>query len=451
MFNSTSTTEDAYRLGKVNALYGPGTVGAWYLTVLAVFISWSLHPEKRSSDSISLDFITVLTLPAVACGHLLSLLHEQWSWILDHSSTYNGDYHENMTHYWDETRRLAAYAPFTIIRNFQPIGQLSVLALMVASCSRPSLNRVTLLQLVVLFCCIVMSILCPLFALHKDGSMPDRGLIEIPWDDMAPTWSIATLPLIIYGRHLFAIFKPQKLLGKLFSSDGDQYQDVIEFPVLAKILIVGELKIALLLNATACTIAYPFVAFGIAGGFRNTGGRLDPTLARTTGPKALRFLFPRSSSSITDPDQAVALAAGAMVLLYNCIPILSIRYESWAKKKRLYSLPPSTRSQSRSRGWLRWQQQKTQPAPPSLPMSARMAYYPEDFDIRSIRKPGPVQVRSSEAAPPTHEELSLCSGALLVNVTEEEPDAPLPSAPTRVRRPQGTLQVHFADEVEEIV
>jgi hypothetical protein len=54
----------------VDSLYGPGTVGAWLLTLTAVLISWTLNRNTRHKDTISIDFIGVLVLPLVAAGHL---------------------------------------------------------------------------------------------------------------------------------------------------------------------------------------------------------------------------------------------------------------------------------------------------------------------------------------------------------------------------------------------
>jgi len=55
----------------VDSLYGPGTVGAWLLTICAVLISWSLDTSSRRKDTISVDFIAALLLPIVATSHLV--------------------------------------------------------------------------------------------------------------------------------------------------------------------------------------------------------------------------------------------------------------------------------------------------------------------------------------------------------------------------------------------
>lgn len=69
---ATADPELHNRFALVSSLYGPGTITCWYLTTLSVLVSWTLHPRKRKSGSIDVDLIAVLTLPAVAAGHLVS-------------------------------------------------------------------------------------------------------------------------------------------------------------------------------------------------------------------------------------------------------------------------------------------------------------------------------------------------------------------------------------------
>src|SRR6201999_2905001 len=65
--------EDPDQFSLVSPLYGPGSMLCWYLTTLSVLLSWMLHPHKRASGSIDVDLVAVLTLPAVAAGHLIVL------------------------------------------------------------------------------------------------------------------------------------------------------------------------------------------------------------------------------------------------------------------------------------------------------------------------------------------------------------------------------------------
>ena len=66
----TSAQSNQYDL--VSSFYGPGAVVGWYLTALACLVSFSLHPRKRSRDSITADLIAVLTFPTVAAADLIT-------------------------------------------------------------------------------------------------------------------------------------------------------------------------------------------------------------------------------------------------------------------------------------------------------------------------------------------------------------------------------------------
>ena len=69
---------------KVNALYGPGTVLGWYLTLVAIAVAWTVHPKRSGSDSLDADLFVMLTLPVVAVGDLL--------WQLRHFVTVNSTF-----------------------------------------------------------------------------------------------------------------------------------------------------------------------------------------------------------------------------------------------------------------------------------------------------------------------------------------------------------------------
>jgi multidrug transporter EmrE-like cation transporter len=62
---------DTSRYQLVDSLYGPGTVGAWLLTLCAILISWTLNTSSRRKDTSSVDFVGALLLPMVAVSHLV--------------------------------------------------------------------------------------------------------------------------------------------------------------------------------------------------------------------------------------------------------------------------------------------------------------------------------------------------------------------------------------------
>jgi hypothetical protein len=62
---------DASRYQLVDSLYGPGTVAAWLLSLCALLISWTLNTSSRRKDTISVDLIAALLLPLIAAGHVI--------------------------------------------------------------------------------------------------------------------------------------------------------------------------------------------------------------------------------------------------------------------------------------------------------------------------------------------------------------------------------------------
>ncbi|KAJ0115066.1 hypothetical protein J7T55_001475 [Diaporthe amygdali] len=62
---------DEDSLALVSSLYGKGTIFCWLLTILACLVTWTCNKRKRKSDSLNADFIGILTLPAVAAGHTI--------------------------------------------------------------------------------------------------------------------------------------------------------------------------------------------------------------------------------------------------------------------------------------------------------------------------------------------------------------------------------------------
>jgi hypothetical protein len=108
------TMQSSNRYALVSSLYGPGTIGSWYLTLASIFVSWTLNHKKRRSGSIDVDLIAVLTLPAVAAAHVAiqvrSLIHRGGNTIQHNDS---GQYAQVIA---------AVEAPLTLIESFMPIS-----------------------------------------------------------------------------------------------------------------------------------------------------------------------------------------------------------------------------------------------------------------------------------------------------------------------------------------
>ncbi len=72
---ATLTTTE--RFGLVSSLYGPGNLACWFCLILSVAVSWTVNPSTRRKDTITNDFIAVLTMPVVAAGHFFYLVAQQ--------------------------------------------------------------------------------------------------------------------------------------------------------------------------------------------------------------------------------------------------------------------------------------------------------------------------------------------------------------------------------------
>ena len=74
-----TTLTTTQRFGLVSSLYGPGNLACWFCLIVSVAVSWTVNPSTRRKDSITNDFIAVLTMPVVAAGHFFYLIAQQRS------------------------------------------------------------------------------------------------------------------------------------------------------------------------------------------------------------------------------------------------------------------------------------------------------------------------------------------------------------------------------------
>lgn len=120
---------EAEEYALVSSLYGPGTIACWYLTILSVLITWTVHPRKRKTGSIDVDLVAILTLPTVAAGHLVSQI-----------STLMREY-KNAPEWKPDTGRLtqtiaAIEAPFSVVESWMAMSVVLVLVALWTSCIR---------------------------------------------------------------------------------------------------------------------------------------------------------------------------------------------------------------------------------------------------------------------------------------------------------------------------
>ncbi|ETI24416.1 hypothetical protein G647_03785 [Cladophialophora carrionii CBS 160.54] len=118
------------RYALVSSLYGPGTIACWYLTILSVLVSWTLHPRKRTSGSIDVDLVAILTLPTVAAGHLISQISRLMPGKLSRGIEANRF-----------AQSIAAIeAPFSVIESFMAISVILFLVAAWMFCLRRAIS-----------------------------------------------------------------------------------------------------------------------------------------------------------------------------------------------------------------------------------------------------------------------------------------------------------------------
>ena len=347
---ATVTTPDesnANLLATVSSLYGPGTVTCWYLTTFALLVSWTLHPHRRKSGSIDVDLIATLTLPMVAAGHLISQAR-----LLLHRSRF--DYYK--PHY----SVAAIEAPFVIVEIAMPIsvilfliaawrrafrrliitGQLGLLCYSVECyihfSSFPALNLrynpkgrthvafqryfvadftaitvaiIVLLVVVSLFSAAILAV----FARYnhhqpREPQASDRRSDSVAMQAMSVTAIAHGLP---ESSHNHAAFTSET--RRLAAPDQHYRSGSVDHQLkYMTILTTIFLPVTFVLSLSATVVP----VLNSTGGFKY----LLKTWLRIT-------FFPRTSSSINDLDQAVAVAAGATILAFNLYSVLKAHYK----------------------------------------------------------------------------------------------------------------------------
>ncbi|KAK0509558.1 hypothetical protein JMJ35_007952 [Cladonia borealis] len=293
---SSTSQSDQYDL--VSGFYGPGAVVGWYLTALACLVCLSLHPRKRSRDSITADLIAVLTFPTVAAADLITQVRS----------------------YPREGATLAQNAAsikasLSVTGVFLVIDAHLIVLAVIFRCTR----RMCLLGTVGLFC---FSADC--FMLFS----PSQNLVIVQNLDTVFSINFGT---ILYMSVVLLVFYVTCTLANFSSPDAKWPSKIM--------LILG----------TLVAFAYPLflgVMMGLPSQFW--------PLIRTAASRIANGLIPTSNTSIKELDQAVALLSGATVLGFSLYSTADTHYQAWLSKTRAITqqrgteLRPLNRNQASS-------------------------------------------------------------------------------------------------------
>ena len=300
-------------LALVNSFYGPGATACWYLTCLSCLISWTIHPKKQKTDSITSDFIAVVTFPTVAAAHLIAQVQSY----PDQVSLGDGILQQ-------ENASLSA--SLTITETYLAI--CTVLLLPTVLCS--SVKRICLVAVTGVFCISSETYLFFAIPSARDtpGAFPRSFIIE-------------SLPLLVGALVIVCVLVGILLSFLYLVFDYSRLPPAIRPPADAEPELVEIYNQVAEMKCTAAMarMAYWSLPFNFLGGlisFSSFAKDILPPIttqvqqpAATLWQKVLDEFFPKTDTGIKELDQAVALLAGMTVLGFSLYSAADERYKAW--------------------------------------------------------------------------------------------------------------------------
>jgi hypothetical protein len=347
----------AKRYALVSSLYGPGTIACWYLTILSVLVSWTLHPRKRKSGSIDVDLIAILTLPTVAAGHLISQVS-----MLMHSYVNSPGFGIEVDQYAQSIA--ATEAPFSIIESFMPISVILFLVAVWMFCLRRAIS----VAIVGLLC---LATECYIhFSSFKELGIRYKPLG--PKSDDIPAFSrsfvadftsliiaiLAILAIFIFGTltiitHVLCSRRAPRGIRRAGQGRPDENpeasQEAVEtsrpttegnppnaFRVGTRLTQSEETEI--LMGDFHLLTGFGMIFLPVTAMLSMGPGVVDVVQFTTVWSHLKIFaghFYPHSSNSFSDLDQAVATAAGATVLGFSIYSVANARYEMQSSRQAM--------------------------------------------------------------------------------------------------------------------
>lgn len=322
MASTTATSIADDNLSLVSGFYGPGATICWYLTMMSCFVSWTMHPKRRTSGSIDPDFIAVLTFPIVAAAHLIFQLSSFPKSISSIATPVEPGI----------LRRVAAIeASLNITDSFLRMCAVMVSISVGFKCD----VRTVMLTITGVFCITAkwsLFILCPPLRSSR-GNLNRAFTVNFPniWNPILVL--VVVLMVMALG-----------LIGRLFTkartippSHGSEAQFVVHSRPHREESIKESKETKFLRIWTLFSMSLSFVAsiFAIADGVNGSFSSLgkSPSAYRRLFARVFQYLLPCSSASIQDLDQAVAVFVGITVLGFSIYSAATSCYFNWLKKQ----------------------------------------------------------------------------------------------------------------------
>lgn len=358
------------QLALVSSLYGPGTITCWYLTTLSVLVSWTLHPRKRNLGSIDVDLIAVLTLPAVAAGHLVSQVREflRQDDVMRPSGSADWKYLQSVA---------AIEAPFNVTETFMATSIILFIVAVWMYCVRRAIFVAWIgLLCFTVECYIHFSNFRDLGLRYKPGVLADnypafsRFFVADFTGLVTAILVILSLCGLLSAAIAFYMLLPSETVSPRPQQDVERVNEAAPrarppFGFGAPVIRVShsaeminrpqrlwrfkESNLCAITMVSTLFLPLAFIASLLPLIWPNANAResesATTSLWQTLNQSVIRLmrdLFPRTACSITDLDQAVAAAAGATVLGFSIYSVGKAYYEIWNVKRTTPSEPIGT-------------------------------------------------------------------------------------------------------------
>ncbi|EPE34390.1 hypothetical protein GLAREA_10084 [Glarea lozoyensis ATCC 20868] len=332
----------------VDSLYGPGTVGAWLLTLSAVLISWTLNKSTRRKDTISIDLIGAVLLPMISAGHLVFQVYN-----LPYSIT------ETITSSDVEVQKYASAleAPLNICETF------SMVSLLAAACCGPwwgCVPKLRRLGVVLLAGSLswgaenVMFATATLKGVKADDTKLSRPYLFFITPIVAASWGFLVICLFVggafwlIGKSTLAKVvgsdvdlegtKPFWSLGCHSTDHGPAGDDVSMSRFEMAKLSGGSPKAWRQANRVMMAVSLLSVLFS-PGSFVTSlisisMSTLGAKEASAEGTHRLLMFIPASNGSMNNLDQILAFVGGVLVLLWSIRAVYTSRENSTENVRR---------------------------------------------------------------------------------------------------------------------
>ena len=327
-------------ISTIDALYGPGTMIGWYLTLLGCVLSWTFHPKRSRRDTIDADLVVAFILPVMAAIHLISLARQI-----------------PPRHKVDQTdiERLAEVieAPLVVAETFMSIATwLFLIAIVTFQLKRAVVTVVVdLLCYAAVWYLFVGKVKRSGLLWQLNGLAIANGSLVLLGSSLATVFLVAGAPAL---KAMFYIRRPRpdgtlpesesQFLPTSASGQPPHRRDFTELTEMRESHlqqtdelngnVEKSLQSSTMLFMLSSPLSLLIGLYGVAYRQNTPLSWIEAGLhLRVVFGPLVRF-FPGSSATIRDSDQIVAALSGAIVFLFNLFSASKTRYQLKQEAKK---------------------------------------------------------------------------------------------------------------------